>query len=179
MANNKKKTGKPNIFVYILAVAVALATIYFSYRVYQLVSGIGVLPQKYIDITRYSLIGINVFFGIFAFLPNVNNLNKILQIIMEGIICAALVIGVVKIPEYQGRIERMFTDVPEEGTLNFSVYTLADSPINEVRDLNDVEIGIQKKLDTEYQGYSLKVITKELEGKSVPTREYEDLYTAG
>ena len=178
MANKKKRTGKPNIFVYILAVAVALATIYFSYRVYQLVRGIGVLPQKYIDITRYSLIGINIFFGIFAFLPNVNNLNKILQIIMEGIICAALVIGVVKIPEYQGRIERMFTDVPEEGTLNFSVYTLADSPINEVRDLNDVEIGIQKKLDTEYQGYSLKVITKELEGKSVPTKEYEDLYTA-
>ncbi len=174
----KKKTGRPSIFVYLLAVAVAIGTIVASYMVFKIVSGIGVLPQKYVDITLYSLIGVNVFFGIFAFLPNVNNLNKILQIIFEGLICAALVIGIVKIPKYQGRIERIFTNVPEEGTLNFSVYTLADSVIDEVTDLENVQIGIQQKLDTEYQGYSLKVITKELNGKEVATKEYEDLYSA-
>ncbi|MBR0474906.1 MAG: LCP family protein [Erysipelotrichaceae bacterium] len=178
MAKNKNKRGKPSIFVYILAVLVAIGTMVASYMVFKLVSGIGVLPKKYIDITMYVLIGINVFFSIFAFLPNVNNLNKILQILFEGIICAALVVGIIKIPEYQGRIERIFTNVPEEGTLNFSVYTLADSNLDDVSDLNGVEIGIQQKLDTEYQGYSLKVITKELDGNEVPTKEYEDLYTA-
>ena len=171
-----KSSKKPNIFVYIISAIIMLVTIYLAYRTYALVSSYTFLPEKYIKICLYVLIGFCGFFSIIAFLPNVNNLNKILQ----SVICALLSVGLIMVntylPTIKGQLERTFTAIPEEGDLMINVYVLNDSGYTDITDLEGKTIGVQSELDQEYQEYAIKVINREFEGEEVVTKEYEDIY---
>ena len=162
----------------VISILVMLATIGASIYAYMTVKGLGVLPQKYIDYITYGLLGFNFLFGLLAFIPKVSKINKILQIIICTGVAAALIVASIKIPEYKGKIERTFTQIPDEGTLNINVYTKADSPIKDVHDLETVEVTVVKGLDEEYTQYALKVISRELNGKTIKTTEIEDVYAA-
>ncbi len=164
--------------VKIISVIIMLITIGASVYAYQTVKGMGVLPQKYIDYILYGLIGFNVFFGLLAFIPKVSKLNKILQSVICTGVAAALIAASIIVPTYKGKIERAFTQIPEEGSLNINVYTLASSPLKDVSDLETTTIGVVKGLDEEYTQYALKVISRELNGKSIKTTELEDVYSA-
>ncbi|MBR0385102.1 MAG: LCP family protein, partial [Erysipelotrichaceae bacterium] len=163
---------------YVISVIVALALIAFSYLCYKTVTGMGVFPQKYMDYFMYALIGVNVFFGLIAFIPGVNTLNKCLQIVICGTLSVALAIVNFKIPDYLGQFERMFKAVPQEGTLLMSVYALSDSEtIQSVTDLKDAKIAVLAGKDEEFLDYSKRVISRELLGAEIETTPYEDIYT--
>ena len=174
----KKKTSKrPNIFVYIIAALIMIATIYLSYRTYTLISSYTFLPEKYIKISLYVLIGFCGFFSIIAFLPNINNLNKILQSVICALLSVALVMVNIYLPTIKGQLERTFTAIPDEGDLLINVYVLKDNGYTSITDLEGKTIGVQTDLDQEYQEYAIKVINREFEGEDVVTKEYEDIYT--
>ena len=162
----------------IISIVIMLITIAASFFAYKTVNDLGVLPQKYINIIIYALLGFNLFFSLLAFIPKVSKLNKILQSVICSIVAIALIVVSVKIPEYKGRIERAFTPIPEEGDLNINVYSLKTSNINVVGDLEDVKITVIAGLDEEYTDYATKVISRELQGKTVETEEMDDVYAA-
>ena len=142
MVRKKKAPNKTaHTIAYILSVMVAIALIVISYLTYKTVMGMNIFPQKYTDILLYVLIGVNVFFGLIAFLPGVNTFNKSLQILICGALAAGLMFVNIRIPSYLGRFERMFNSVPEEGTLLMSIYVPTDSEISSVKDCAQARIG--------------------------------------
>ena len=162
----------------VISILIMLITIGASIYAYKTVTDLGVLPQKYINYIIYGLVGFNVLFGLLAFIPKVSKINKILQSFICVLVTAALIVVSIKIPEYKGRMERAFTQIPEEGTLNINVYTLANSPINDVKDLANVEVTRIRGLDDEYTDFALRVISRELNGKQIATAEMDDVYAA-
>ncbi|MDO4378816.1 MAG: LCP family protein, partial [Erysipelotrichia bacterium] len=175
--NKKRRYKKPHIVVYIISVLIMLATIYLSYRTYSLVSSYTFLPAKYIKLCLYGLGGFCLFFGIIAFLPNITNLNKILQSIICAILSVVLIIANTYLPSIKGQLERTFTPIPDEGQLMINVYVLKDSGYEKITDLEGKTIGVQTELDQEYQEYAVKVINREFEGEGVITKDYPDIYT--
>ena len=176
MKKTNKKKSVLHTIAYIFSMAVAIGLIAMSYVTYKTVTGMEIIPQKYTDIMMYALIGVNVFFGLIAFIPGVNTFNKFLQILICGALAAGLFLVNTKIPDYMGQLERMFNKVPEEGTLLMSVYTRTDSAIEDVLGLENARVAVLTGKDTEYADYSCKVISRELNGEQIETVPYEDVY---
>ncbi len=180
LEKNQRKMKLKKVFrwlVYIASVVLMIGVMFHSKVLYDLVSSYTFLPEKYIKYLGYGLIGINIFFSIFAFLPNINNLNKILQSILCVVLAYGLAMANIIIPDYKGQMERVFIEVPTEGDLMINVYVLNESEINDISDLTGKVIGIQAQLDVEYQDYALKVINRELEGEPVESKSYDDIYS--
>ena len=174
----KKKKGRPNGLVYLISVLVMLAMIFLSYKLYTLLAGYTFLPEKYIKLLKYVLIGLCCFFSIYAFLPNVNNLNKIIQIVLCGALCFGLFKGLEIVPTYKGKLERMFPgNIPKEGELNINFYAMADSEIVEVDDIAGSRVGYQTAFDTDYQEYAWRVLNRELENEEVEKVPFEDIFS--
>lgn len=181
---NSKKKG-PNMerkkiirwIIYGVSIVVMLGVMFHSKRLYDLISSYIFLPDKYIQYLAFGLLGINLFFAIFAFLPNVNNLNKILQSILCIVLAYALAMANIMVPNYKGQWERVFVEVPTEGDLMINVYVLNSSEVVDINGLQGKVIGIQSQLDVEYQDYALKVINREFEGNPVESKAYEDIYS--
>ena len=175
----KQTRKKPSIVIYIISMAAAVGLGVASWLAFKTVTGLNIIPQKYTDIMMYVLIGINALFGLIAVIPGVSNLNKILQTVISAALAVGLIYGNTVIPQYMGQFERMFNKVPEEGTLLMSVYTLKDSEIQDVKDLENVSVGVLAKKDADYLDYSYKVISRELNGEQIVPVEYEDIYLLG
>ena len=175
----KQTRKKPSIVIYIISMAAAVGLGVASWLAFKTVTGLNIIPQKYTDIIMYVLIGINALFGLIAFIPGVSNLNKILQTVISAALAVGLIYGNTVIPQYMGQFERMFNKVPEEGTLLMSVYTLKESEIQNVEDLENVSVGVLAKKDADYLDYSYKVISRELNGEQIVPVEYEDIYLLG
>ena len=161
---------------YVVSILALIALIVVSYLNYKTIMGRDIFPERYIKIFMYVLIGTNSLLGIIAILPKISTVNKILQ----TLICCALAAGLMfvnaKIPDYKGRLERMFNSVPEEGTLLMSIYVPSDSEIVSVKDVNQAKIGILADKNSEYLDYSYKVISRELNGGNIDPVEYNDIY---
>ncbi|MBQ2214528.1 MAG: LCP family protein [Erysipelotrichaceae bacterium] len=175
----KQTRKKTSIVIYIISMAAAVGLGVASWLAFKTVTGLNIIPQKYTDIMMYVLIGINALFGLIAVIPGVSNLNKILQTVISAALAVGLIYGNTIIPQYMGQFERMFNKVPEEGTLLMSVYTLKDSEIQDVNDLENVSVGVLAKKDADYLDYSYKVISRELNGEQIVPVEYEDFYLLG
>ena len=175
----KQTRKKPSIVIYIISMAAAVGLGVASWLAFKTVTGLNIIPQKYTDIMMYVLIGINALFGLIAVIPGVSNLNKILQTVISAALAVGLIYGNTVIPQYMGQFERMFNKVPEEGTLLMSIYTLKDSEIQDVKDLENVSVGVLAKKDADYLDYSYKVISRELNGEQIVPVEYEDIYLLG
>ena len=130
-----------------------------SIGIYFVVKSFGVIPDKYLKLLVIVLTAFNLFMAIFAWLPAVNNLNKLIQSITCGVLAALLIVGVIVLPSYKGRLEKLFTPVPTEGTLNINAYVLRQNEgYRDVENLAGKRVGIQKDLDVEYQNFAIKVI---------------------
>lgn len=173
----KNKNSVGHSITYILSMLAAVALIVVSYFAYKAVTGMSYIPARYLEIFLYALIGGNVFFCLLAFIPGIGSAIKWLQIVLCTVLAALLAVVSIKIPDYQGQFERMFREVPEEGTLLMSVYAFADSDkIQTVKDLGEARIGVLEGKDTEYLEYSAKVIARELNGQQITTIPYSDIY---
>lgn len=181
LEKNKKKMKRKKIIrwvIYIISIVVMIGVMFHSIKLYELISSYTFLPVKYVKYIAYGLIGINAFFSIFAFLPNVNNLNKVLQsILCLGLAYALVITTTIVLPDFKGQLERMFVEVPTEGELMINVYVLTESEINDIHSLQGQIVGIQSQFDVEYQDYALKVINRELEGEPVESKSYDDIYS--
>lgn len=180
LEKNKKKMKIKKIIrwvIYIISMTVMIGVMFHSKQLYDLIASYTFLPEKYLKYLGYVLIGVNAFFSIIAFLPNINNLNKILQTILCLILAYSLVMVTTLVHDSKGQLERMFIEIPTEGELMINVYVLTESEINDIHSLQGKIVGIQSQLDVEYQDYALKVINRELEGKPVESKSYDDIYS--
>lgn len=171
--NQRRKVVKAISKITWLAVFAASIGIYF------VVKSFGVIPDKYLKLLVIVLAVFNLFMAIFAWLPAVNNLNKMIQSTTCAVLAALLIAGVIVLPSYKGRLEKLFIPVPTEGTLNINAYVLRQNEgYRDVENLAGKKVGIQKDLDIEYQNFAIKVINKEIKGADINTVEYDDIYLA-
>ncbi|MCR5066818.1 MAG: LCP family protein [Erysipelotrichaceae bacterium] len=171
--NRKRKTVKLFSKLTWLALFGASIGIYFA------VKNFGIVPDKYMKILVIVLAVFNLLMAVFAWIPAVNNFNKITQSVICTLLAAALITGAVVLPSYKGKLEKLFVPVPTEGTLNINAYVLDGAGnLSVIEDLSGKRVGIQKELDAEYQQFAIKVINKEIKGADINTVEYEDIYSA-
>lgn len=177
MSNQQNNRKRFQLAAYIVSMLVAVVLAAASFILYQTVTGLNIIPERYTKILLFALIGFNAFFALVAFIPKVNTLNRILQILFCGAMAAAMMFVNAQIPNYLGQFQRMFNAVPEEGTLLMSVYAMSDSEnVQTVQDLPEAKIGVLNGKDAEYLDYSSKVISRELNGGTITTTAYDDLY---
>ncbi|MBO4218327.1 MAG: LCP family protein [Erysipelotrichaceae bacterium] len=174
----RKKLNRRRKFVKAISKISWLALFAASIGIYFVVKSFGVIPDKYLKIMIIALGGFSLFMAIFAWIPAVNNLNKMIQTVTCTLLAAAMIAGIVILPTYKGMMEKMFTPVPTEGTLNINAYVLRDGNFKEIEDLAGKKVGIQRDLDVEYQNFAIKVINKEIKGNDIWTSEYDDIYLA-
>ncbi|MBO4537553.1 MAG: hypothetical protein J5694_01635, partial [Erysipelotrichaceae bacterium] len=163
----RKKLNRRRKFVKAISKISWLALFAASIGIYFVVKSFGVIPDKYLKIMIIALGGFSLFMAIFAWIPAVNNLNKMIQTVTCTLLAAAMIAGIVILPTYKGMMEKMFTPVPTEGTLNINAYVLRDGNFKEIEDLAGKKVGIQRDLDVEYQNFAIKVINKEIKGNDI------------
>ena len=177
MAKKNKSMNKTgHTIAYVFSIICITVFVIVSYLTYKTVLGMNIIPVKYTNIFLYVLIGISILFGLIAILPKVSTFNKVLQILICFILSVGLMVVNTRIPDYLGRLERMFNRVPDEGTLFMNIYVPVDSEISDVKDLENRKIGVLSDKDSEYLEYSYKVISRELNGATIEPVSYTDVY---
>ncbi len=136
------------------------------------------LPIKYLVLLGVVLGLPLLILAILALVPTVKSGIKIIQSVLCSILAILMIVGIVIIPVYQGKLKRMFVAVPTEGSLNINVYVLSDSGFDEIEDLAGKLVGIQQDLDLDYQNYAIKVVNKEIVGQDIEVVELENIYSA-
>jgi len=163
--------------VFFIAAAFLFITIY----------GFGFLPKKYLVAIAAVLVALSLIFFVIAILPTIRNGGKIFQSAMCVLLSVLLIAANIIVPIYEGKLAKLFVEVPTEGTMNINVYVLAENyssntsqkdKITSIESLAGITIGIQQSMDIEYQEWALKVINKEIKGDDVKTQPIEDIYLA-
>lgn len=164
--------------IQVLSKIVAVVTIGASIAFFFTAKSLGVLPNKYLYIIAGVLAFICIFFGLIGLSKRTNKVNKWIQTTICTVLSVVLIAGSILIPTYKGRIERVFTPLPETTELIMNVYVKDDNTaIEEIRNLSGVTLGIQKTLDAEHQGVAIDDINKVITEPVKPV-EYEDIYAA-
>jgi LCP family protein required for cell wall assembly len=175
----RRKLSRRRKTVKLISKITWLALFAASIGIFFVVKSFGVIPDKYLKLLIIVLGVFNLFMAVFAWLPAVNNLNKTIQSCTCGVLAAVMLLGVIILPGYKGKLEKLFTPVPTEGTLNINAYVLKQNGgYRDVENLAGKRVGIQKDLDVEYQNFAIKVINKEIQGSDINPVEYEDIYLA-
>ncbi len=140
--------------------------------------GLGFIPNKYLIILAVLLGVFNVFYAIIAFATKASNSRKITQSVICAVMSVLLTIGSIIVPNYVGTIQKMFGAVPTEGEMNINVYVLKEKNFKSIQDMAGRKVGIQTKLDLEYQDYAISVVNKELTGNDIVKFNCNDIYDA-
>ena len=165
-----KKAGKlSKITAYVFAgVSAVLAVLLCTFSF---------IPGKYRIAAVAALAVVNALALATALLPKVPKGAKIAQsalcILLSLVILAADVLA----PVYKGRMERMFTDLPDKGTLNINVYVMKGSGIGKISLMMGKVLGVQTSVDREYQEYALNMVNQECSINPPSVKEYEDVYS--
>ncbi len=168
----KRRTARRNSRVSALLMLVASVAFYVAMMI------TGIIPAKYLRLLSVILIIINLPLMFFGLHRKVKTSIKRTQTIICMVMSVLLFSMSYLIPHYEGKIFKLITAIPKEGELNINVYVLESSQINDVNDLAARKMAIQKKLDTEYQEYALKVINHETGGAEIESAEFDDIYKA-
>ncbi|MBQ4252719.1 MAG: LCP family protein, partial [Erysipelotrichaceae bacterium] len=140
--------------------------------------GLGFIPNKYLIVLAVVLGVFNVLHAIIAFASKASNSRKITQSVICVLMSALLATGSIIAPNYIGKIQKMFGVVPTEGEMNINVYTLKEKNFGSVQNLAGRKIGIQTKLDLEYQDYAVSVVNREITGNDIVKYNCNDIYDA-
>ncbi len=135
------------------------------------------LPAKYRNAAYLVLAAVNAVSIVISLLPKVKNGPKILCAAVSLLLSVCLITGDIVAPLYKGKLERLFTDIPSEGTLNINVYVLKDSSVTEISEMMGRTIGIQTAVDREYQEKALETVNSECSIKPVIPVKYDDVYS--
>lgn len=140
------------------------------------IKALGIIPSKYLMILFWINLIFIIILGFLAFIPRIKSKIKLIQSAICIILTVMSVICCIAFPIYGGKIAKVFTKIPEEGSMNINVYVLKDSSYNNIEDLAGKNVGLQKKVDLDYQNYAIKVVNKEIKGSDVNVLSYEDIY---
>ena len=172
MKTEKKST------VSIISLIVAVVTLIASVALFFACYTLGILPDKYLVIIGGVLLAINLLFGFIGFSRKTNKINKIIQSVLCGALSILMIACSILIPSYKGKIEKIFTPLPETTELYMNVYVLDDNEqIEEVRNLAGITLGTQTAVDIENQTVAVEDINKVII-EPVVTKEYPDIYAA-
>ncbi|MBR3352200.1 MAG: LCP family protein [Lachnospiraceae bacterium] len=174
-----KEEKKNNKTIHIISSIIAAITLLASFCLYIACKNLGILPENYLKYILYGLVVINVLFGFIGLYSKVSNFNKILQIIICGLLSVCMIFVSIVIPDYKGRIEQAFTPVPETTTLYMNVYVLKDSPYEKIRDLINKNMGIQSVVDLDHQKVALEDINNRVKKRGeINYVEYDNIYSS-
>ena len=137
----------------------------------------GFIPKVIIIGVAVVLLLLNAFLGIIALMRKASNSRKTMQIGISAVLSVLLLLGCIVLPKYSGKIKKVLVPIPKEGEMNISVYTLKEKNLAEVSSLSGRRVGIQDKLDTEYQEFAIKVVNNEVSGH-VTEVKCEGIYDA-
>lgn len=161
-----------------VSIVAMLATLRISFYTYKTGDNLGLLPQKYLNYILYGLAGINIVSILLALIKKAGNVGKMLQIALCTVLSGLMIYGCTIVPDYKGRLGRMFTSIPEVSTLNMHVYTLSDSTNEKLTQLVGKKLGVQIMSDTDHQNVALEDIQNRVKKKGqIDIREYEDIYS--
>ncbi|MBR3352201.1 MAG: LCP family protein [Lachnospiraceae bacterium] len=171
----KEKTRKT---LKVISIIVMFITLRISCYTYKTAKELVMLPQKYINYIIYIMVSINVVSALLVFIKKAGNIGKIVQILLCTVLSGLMVYSCIIIPEYKGRLGRMFTSIPEISVLKMHVYTLKDSTDEKLKNLIGKTIGIQTRSDIEHQDIAMEDIQNQVKKKGViNVKEYEDIYS--
>ncbi|MBQ1827338.1 MAG: hypothetical protein II126_05135, partial [Erysipelotrichaceae bacterium] len=168
----KRRIARRNSRISALLMLVASVAFYVAMMI------TGIIPAKYLRLLLVILIIVNLPLMFFGLHRKVKTSIKRTQTVICMIMSVLLFSMSYLIPHYEGKIFKLITAIPKEGELNINVYVLESSQINDVNGLASRKMAIQKKLDTEYQEYALKVINHETGGAEIEKAEFDDIYKA-
>ena len=168
MVNKKKKvlnkTARISYLIFLLA------SIIFIFLLNK------ILPGKFIILLIGLFSFLFVIFGFFALFVKVKKKYKIIQIVSCLLLAIVLVLCDVAIPIYSGKLARLFVKIPDEGQMNINVYILNDRNYSDIEDLAGKTVGIQSKVDIDYQNYAIKVVNKQIQNEDINVASYQDIY---
>ncbi|MGI6608037.1 MAG: LCP family protein [Erysipelotrichaceae bacterium] len=167
----RKLVRKISLFTFFICLASVLFLFFMT-------AGFRFLPSKYLIILAIVSAVIMLFFALIALIPNIRSGIKIFQSVLCSFLAVIMIVGIIILPNYLGRLERIFVSVPSEGSLNINVYVLNDSGFENIEDLAGKLIGVQQNLDLDYQSYAIKVVNKEIKGADIEVIELENIYSA-
>ena len=146
MVNKKKKvlnkTARISYLIFLLA------SIIFIFLLNK------ILPGKFTILLIGLFSFLFVIFGFFALFVKVKKKYKIIQIVSCLLLAIGLILCDVAIPIYSGKLARLFVKIPNEGQMNINVYILNDRNYSDIEDLAGKTVGIQSKVDIDYQNYA-------------------------
>ena len=168
MVNKKKKvlnkTARISYLIFLLA------SIIFIFLLNK------ILPGKFIILLIGLFSLLFVIFGFFALFVKVKKKYKIIQIVSCLLLAIVLILCDVAIPIYSGKLARLFVKIPDEGQMNINVYILNDRNYSDIEDLAGKTVGIQSKVDIDYQNYAIKVVNKQIQNEDINVASYQDIY---
>ncbi|MBR0137457.1 MAG: LCP family protein [Erysipelotrichaceae bacterium] len=156
----------------------ALLMLAASVAFYAVMVYTGIIPSKYLRLLRIILLVVNLPLLFFGLVRKVKTSIKRRHTVTCVVLSILLIAMCFLIPHYEGKIFKLLTNIPKEGKLNINIYVLKSSGIDEIGQIADKKLAIQKKVDTEYQEYALKVINHEMGGAQPNKVEYDDIYKA-
>lgn len=170
-AKKKKRKAIKKLSFYTYLIYAILTIILFF-----VIKGLGIFPSKYLNIILI-LFSIGLFiWGLIALIPKVKISLKKMQSVVCMLLSVLSIICCILFPLYGGKIAKAFVKIPNEGNMNIDVYVLNDSSYSSIEDLAGKSVGLQTKVDLDYQNYAVKVVNKEIEGNDISVIQYSDIY---
>ena len=111
----KTEKKKSSVFLYVFWLLTIIGLGYLSYRLYQTAIDMVIIPQKYIDYLVYGLLAVMGLTLLLALILRKSRGWKIFQSIMCILLSAAMLFASIKLPEFKGQFERMWTPIPDTG----------------------------------------------------------------
>lgn len=170
-AIKKRKIRTASLYSFFFYV---LASIIF----YLSLKSINVIPEKFMIILLIIMIVFSLPQAFFALVKAVNLKYKKKQITFCIIVSIFLIAGCVAIPITKGQLAKIFVAIPQQGQLNINLYVCDNGLYKNVEDLAGKKIGIQRKIDLDYQNDAIKQINKEIIGKDIITVDCKNIYEA-
>ena len=140
---------------------VGIITLIASVAFFIAVMYLGFIPGKYVTMLGVALVGINLLFGLIAFIKSVNSFCKVVQIVLCSILSIAMIIGSIAIPRYKSYLEDMFIGLHDVTELKISVFVRNDSALEGVRDLEDANVAVHDTYDKEHQQEAINAIWRQ------------------
>ena len=170
-AKKKKRKAIKKLSFYTYLIYAILTVILFF-----VIKGLGIFPSKYLNVILV-IFALGLFiWGFIALMPKIKSNLKKLQALVCILLSILSIVCCILFPSYGGKIAKAFVKIPDEGNMNIDVYVLSDSSYSSIEDLAGKKVGLQTKVDLDYQNYAVKVVNKEIEGNDINVVQYSDIY---
>ena len=171
MSSNQKYTNKTKN----ISKCAAFVTLLVSSSFLLSIWGLGFIPDKYLFVSSLIIVILNIFLGFIGLSDRVNNLNKIIQIILCILLSLIMITGTILIPRYKCKIENLFIGMQKISELKISMYVLNESEMEKIDQFSDAKIGIHATFDRKHFNEAMTDINRLVENDLVIC-EYENIF---